>query len=341
MAQMSQFNDIISKYKKFWNREKVEQPLFLVRNWILPPETIDNAYDDQFVLNSYLKNYDIRNSVKDDYIPMLCPEFGPAMLGHVAGGVIEYGSSSSWSKPILKDASDTELNKINFNEDRFKIVADRIDYFLKHNEHGYVVSSCDLESPFDLAVDLLGVENFLLGFYDYPDRMHKLFERCFDVWLRYQQQIHAMVPEYSGGYFDLWNVWQPKNTIWTTIDASCNVSPKIFDEFFMPVIKRILETYDWIWMHVHSVSLKMVEPLMDEPAIKGFEIADDPTCRTTTIFPRLKEIHKTKNLLLDCKKENLELYLSEFDPAGLLLFIDGVETPQEANILLDNVRIKK
>lgn len=338
MATIRELDQIIEKYKMFWAGKEVHEPLLLVRNWILPPETIDRCEDAAFVLKTYEENYAVRRSVNDDYIPMLCSEFGPAFLSHVAGCEIYYGNGTSWSKPVLNDLSDNELEKIRFHEDRFDILAERIEYFKSHNKNNYVISSGDLESPFDLAVDLLGVEQFCLGFYDTPSQMHKFLNKCFDVWFRFVNELHRLLPKYDGGFFNLWNAWQPDGTLWTTIDASYNVSPDTFNEFFMPIIERILTKFEWIWVHVHSGALHVLEPLIREPRIKGFEIADDPNCKTKTIVSYLQGVHRQKNLMLDCKKEDLSLFAGEFDHSGLLLFVDGVQTPREANELLRKIK---
>lgn len=338
MAGVSEINRIIGKYRQFWTREAVKEPILAVRSWILPPEAVDHCFDDEYVVQAYENNYAIRESILDDYIPMLCPDFGSALLAHIAGCDIHFSSGASWNYAFLNDIADHALEYICFDEDRFKILSNRVEYFKKHNKNNYVIASNDMESPFDLAAELLGVQNFCIGFYDDPQRMHSLLDISFDIWYRYVSEMQKIIPKYSGGYFSLWNTWQPDNTIWTTVDTSINLSPKIFEEFFLPVFEKILNKFDWIWLHVHSEALRVVEPLLDEPRIKGFEIADDPTCRTKTIFPKLKEIHQKKTLLLDCKKEDLLLFANNFGPIGLLLFIDGSETPEEANTLLSEVR---
>ena len=220
-----------------------------------------------------------------------------------------------------------------------KKIVDRIEFFKANNNRNYPIGSGDLESPFEIAVEFIGVENFLTGFYDNPCQMHELLKRSFDLWYEYVSKLHDLITTHQGGYFSLWNTWQPKNTVWISIDAAMNVSPRIFERFFIPVIGRILKNFDWIWIHLHSAATAhVINFLKDESRIKGFEIANDPNCPAHNIFGLLKEIHKTKSLILEPTKDQVELYANEFEPDGLLLFIDRVETPEEANQILSKTR---
>ena len=133
--------------------------------------------------------------IEDDYVPVLFPWYGIAVLPSSLGVSVRFhkGLDPEAEGAIITEPSDVgrlELPDMEADGLMPKVLA-TIDYFRANSDAA--VSVTDTQGPLTLALTMTGVETLFIWMYDEPDIVHELLDFCTTAlieWLKVQK-AHA------------------------------------------------------------------------------------------------------------------------------------------------------
>jgi len=239
--------------KSFWNFEKLPYIPTLV--WLPPYYSLRNgllttAYEyytnDELALRVQIESIKERLEVlEDDYIPYLDSYMGTCVLASAFGGGVRYFENQDpWvARAVVDDYRDIDRIKkprIKESEMIMKVI-NRIDFWKKEVGDTIPISMPDPQGPLSIAIDLMGMQNLYLGFFDDPSRMHKLLEMITELIIDFQKVLYPRL-ESEDGVFEWTGIFFPKSKgrIRISEDNLISISPELYTEFAQPYNEIIL-----------------------------------------------------------------------------------------------------
>ena len=174
-----------------------------------------------------------------------------------------------------------------------------------------------MRGPCDLAEAVLGPELMCLSMYDHLAELREFLEETTSTFVDILRAQLEVIPTIAGGYVNPFGIWAPGTVVRTQCDASAILSPKHYADWYLPWDERICEAFDFSIIHLHSVSLHTVEPLLSVERPQAIQV----TLETTPGAPTIEEMMPTFRQILDSK----------------CLVIDGQLSTEEVSRLRSNL----
>ena len=188
----------------------------------------------------------------------------------------------------------------------------------------------------DTLAGLRGTERLLYDCVERPDAVKAAERRLMDIWFEFYDESHALVKDAAGGSTCWFPLWAPGKFYAAQNDFSFNIGPDMFQELFLPEIRRQTEFLDYSVYHVDGVNAFVhVDALCALPRLNAIQIL--PGAGKPDPLHYLDVLRKVqaagKNLHISIAADRVETALRDLSARGL--FIDtGVGSETEARELL-------
>lgn len=222
-----------------------------------------------FVLN--MVHYHLR--VKDDYIPMIRPEYGTYSMSSAFG--VDFSSllddPSASIKPVLSRSDVEKLEKPDIKTAGIlPRLFETFEFFLRNVPAGVRVGQANLQGHYNTAWFLRG-HDLLLDLYDCPELVHHLLDVITDTYIAANRMQKDLLGE--DGY-TAWTPYRGTTGVFSTRITECSVqliSADMYREFVLPYDSRIAREFGPVHIHICGQSLHHVDGLLEIPGLVGFE----------------------------------------------------------------------
>jgi hypothetical protein len=190
----------------------------------------------------------------------------------------------------------------------------------------FAVRQPHLRGVVDMLAATLGETAYCMAPFDQPEELAALADKYADFYIAVAKRTEGKRRPWNGGYTTRWGVFSPGSIIDYQVDASTILSPDLYEEYFMEYDQRVLSSFPYSIVHLHSVGLHIIDPLVKIKELDAIEINLD---REIGEFPKEKILewcHKVqdadKSLLVigELNDEELDEFLTELRPEGLAIW---------------------
>jgi len=273
-------------------------------------------------------------------IPAASPCLGPNCLALYLGCTAVERRDTVWFEPCIEDPGQAVFE---YDPDNryWDFQLRLIRSLLEAGRGKYLVTFPDLIEGLDTLAAMRGTERLLTDLIDRPEWVFESLGRITDLYIKYYDAIYELIKDETGGSH-FW-AWAPGKMAKFQCDFSAMISPAMFSDFMVPVLKRLTEhvnhcMYHWdgpgaIPHHDALLSIPGIDMIQWTPG-DGVEGPTDP--RWWPLFHKTIEAGKKVCLTYGIDMESLALLKREFGPKlKQFLFTVRVSTPREAQALLD------
>jgi uroporphyrinogen-III decarboxylase len=209
----------------------------------------------------------------DDYIPMLMPWYGTAVVPSALGSCVLFqrGMEPAVQAPVIREPS--EIRRLRPPDPRkdglMPRVLETISYFREHSD--LPIMFTDAQGPFNIALTLCGAENLFVWTYEYPSLVHELMDFCTEVlidWIRTQKRQAGQARE-SGAFPH--GILLPEGYGGVCIsDDDCGLmSPKMYREFVVPYNSRVFQAFGGGTLHFCGSAEHQLQNFLDTKGLTG------------------------------------------------------------------------
>jgi hypothetical protein len=166
----------------------------------------------------------------------------------------------------------------------------------------YAVVQTLMRGPSDLAEAVLGPEMMSFAMYDHPAELRRFLEHATALFLDILYAQLERMPKIEGGQVNPFGVWAPGTVVRTQCDASAFLSPKQYQEWYLPYDERISKAVDYAVIHLHSCSLHVVGPLLTVQRPQAIQVTLETGPNVPTLeqmVPIFRKILEKKCLIAD------------------------------------------
>ncbi|MBU3188111.1 hypothetical protein K9O30_00735 [Clostridium bowmanii] len=296
----------------------------------------DRWVDEEYQLEKYLKSITDRKFLGETF-PIYWPDLGPNVYASFYGCPIEFGEVTSWAKPTIDSLEAFKDIILDTNNEYFKKIDSMTKLALDRCKGKYMVGYTDLHPGMDFIAAWMGTEKLCMDFYDEPEKLKEItklsindFETVynhFDTILKKHNQLSVAwmgIPSFGKMHIP-------------SCDFSSMISTATFDEYCLPILKQEVQGMDHNIFHVDGKGVaRHLDTILEVKEIQAIQWVQGAGEDTPILqwLPLIKKVQAAgKSVVVDLLKEELEEFIGNIRPDGLLLCITSDSEEEQKQIL--------
>ena len=282
-----------------------------------------------------LFEYKLKHSTFNaETFPVFWPNLGPEVYTAFYGAELEYREVTSYAIPSIQSWDQLDDIRLDRNNPYFRKLEEMTLEALKRCTGKYLVGFTDIHAGIDCAAAFRDPQQFCLDLLLEPDKAKRLVEissrdfhtvyNHFDSILKAHNQLSVTwmgIPSYGKMHIP-------------GCDFASMLSPEDFDTFVMPSIKKEIAPMTHNIFHVDGKGVaRHLGKILELPEVNAIQWVqgmglDAPIMQWV---PLIKKVQSAgKSLVIDLQVSELESFMAEVSPKGILLCIDAeVDTQPE------------
>jgi len=272
IENLSDLDDRVARQDAFWDCAVIDRPVVSITVPKAQPElpypskhhaTIRERWMDVDYQAERALAYVMNTDYLGDAIPHAMPNLGPEVFSAFFGCELEFGEYTSWSIPSL-DSWDN-LQSVQFSRDNIywrKIVA-MTDALLEVGRGIFYTGITDLQ-PGSVIASLRDPHQLNLDMIDFPEEVKKLQTYVTEVY----KEVYDFFCDKLTAAGQLCSTWagivSTKRWYVPSVDFSCMISPKMFEETFLPGVVAECRHYEASVYHLDGPgAIQHLDALLD------------------------------------------------------------------------------
>ena len=303
------------------------------RNW----KTIkDKWYDVEYQVETFMEGVKGKQFLAETF-PVFWPNIGPNMFAALYGSKLDFGDVTSWAEHCIHEWEELGHLKLDMENEYFKKIEELTQYALERCEGKFMVGYTDLHPGVDCVAAWRDTQNLLMDLYDYPEEVTsainiavKDFQKIYDHYdtvLKNKKQLSVTwmgIPSYGKMHIP-------------SCDFSAMISKQQFAEFCLPVLKEEVKPMTHNIFHLDGKDVaRHLDDILEVPEIQAIQwvqgVGEDRPIMQW--LPLIKKIRAAgKSVVVDLEQHELEGFISEMEPEGILLCIPSNDEEEQREII--------
>jgi hypothetical protein len=300
----------------------------LKKSW---PSLKDRWLDSENQVDLFIDSIRGRKFYAETF-PVFWPNLGPEVYTAFHGSELEYMEITTYTIPLVKEWEDISKIKFDWNNPYLKKIEEMTRIALEKCKGNFMVGYTDLHPGMDCVAAWRDPQQLCLDMLIYPDEVKQLIKLAnqhfqelydyFDTMLKNQNQLSVTwmgIPSFGKMHVP-------------SCDFSAMLSPEQFDEFCLPVIVDEVKAMTHNIFHLDGKGVaKNIDRILDLQEINAIQwvqgMGDDaPILQWIPFIKRIQDAGKS--VVVDLQLNELDDFINEMDPKGLLLCIAADEKIQ-------------
>ncbi len=265
----------------------------------------------------YLSNYPLEAPVADvieqytpslaathfygDAFPQWWVNFGPGIAAGFLGARVNSVADPEetvWFSPVAR----MPITQLDLHHDPDNVWWRRVRAFttgIVERWNGMVaVGHTDLGGNLDILASFRETEGLLFDLMDHPEAVERLADRITGLWLRYYDELDALIRPACRGTTCWSPLWSPGKTYMLQCDFAYMISPKMFERFALPDLVACCAHLDHGFYHLDGKGeIPHLDMLLSIPRLRGIQwIPGDGQPPSEEWLPLLKRIRDAGKL---------------------------------------------
>ncbi len=271
--------------------------------------------------------------------PRYVPSVGPELCATVFGAELEFGETTSWSKPICDSCRNIPLIRPNLDNPYWNTIRAMTDASIRRGNGKWITAIPDLHTNGDILAALRDPQSLCL---DLADDIDSVRAAC----------DHVTESAYELMFDDLWRrieaagqpctTWAPflhaGRAYITSCDFICMISPEMFRRTILPGIVAEMRILDHNFFHLDgSGALRHLDDLLAQPELDGLQwiygAGHGPGRKWIDVYRRTQAAGKCLQLVVD-DLEDARRIAEHLDPKGVWFCPAGSYDRDEAEAFI-------
>jgi hypothetical protein len=185
-----------------------------------------------------------------DSFPKWWLNFGPGIMAGFTGSRVITAPDTVWFEP--EQWVPIEEQRIEYDPDNFWWQRVRGLTQLSTERWGdqVAVGHTDLGGNLDILASFRGSQQLSLELIDAPEEVDRQVAEITRLWLRYYDELYAIIQQSGRGTTPWAPIWSPRRTYMLQSDFAYMISPKMFERFVMPDLEACCAALDHAFYHL-------------------------------------------------------------------------------------------
>lgn len=337
----------LARQDAFWQREVLDRPVVC---FTLPrpnpdypgpkPKTWaslrDRWMDTEYAAASALAGV-MNTEYFGDALPSVWPNLGPEVFSAFFGCELEYGETTSWSLPNLNDWADAD--RLAFSRENFywKKIVEMMDALMDIGQGRFYTGITDLHVGGDAIAAFRDPQQLSIDLVEAADQVQALLRRVTDTFFEVYDFYHDKLRA-AGHAISTWaGIASTKKWYVPSNDFSCMISPRMFDEAFLPGIARECRHLEASMYHLDGPdALRHLDSLLGIAELNAIQwVYGAGHGRASDWMPVYRKCQAAgKGLQIHLALDELDFFMENLRPHGLWIGLSGVRDREQARAVL-------
>lgn len=272
-----------------------------------------------------------------DAFPRWWLNFGPGIVAGFLGARVNAVRDTVWFEPARRvDIRDLQLAYDPENP-WWRRICELTRCAVERWGDRCLVAHTDLGGNLDILASLCSTEQLLLDLYDAPEEVERLAAEITRLWLRYYDELYAVIEPAGRGTTPWAPIWSPGRCYMLQSDFSYMLSPQMFERFILPDLAACCDRLDHAFYHLDGQGqIAHLDMLLSLERLRGIQwVPGDGAPPPEEWLPLLKRIRDAGKLCqLAVTAEGALTIVRELGGRGFCLAIGEVLDREEAEDLL-------
>lgn len=322
----------------FWEREIIDRPVVMfplekpVEQRVSLPESPHASSAERWMDVQYQVDFALATLCNQEFLgdtlPVVYPNLGPEIFSAFYGCPLHFGDfGTSWTDPILKDWSQADNIRLDWNSPYLKWLHEMTDALLEAGRGKFITGMTDwhpggdaiaaFRDPQLLAVDLIEhlpeVKSLLA-------RIEKDYFAVYDIFYEKLRSNGLPITSWTPLVYD-GRYYIPSN------DFSIMISKDMYDEIFLPGIVRECQFLDRSIYHLDGPgALRHLDSILSIPELGALQwvpgAGNEVFNRWVWVYQKVQKAGK--GIQVSCQLSEVDAVMETLDPHGLFLYVAGV-----------------
>jgi hypothetical protein len=269
--------------------------------------------------------------------PVYFPNLGPNVYAAFYGAELMFGEITSWSIPVVRDWEDLDKLVLDWNNIYLKKLEELARYALERCKNKALVGYTDLHPGLDCVAAWRGTQQLCIDMIEAPEQVEQLAELAIADFETLYDHFDGMLKAAGQPSVSWMGIPSFGRMHIPSCDFSTLISPRFFQRFGLPMLKREVETMTHNVFHVDGRGVaKHLETILSEPKVHAIQwvqgVGDDYPIMQWVPF--IKDL-QARNIpvIVDLGIEELNDFINIIDPKGLFLWVATEIEEEEIEIL--------
>jgi len=259
--------------------------------------------------------------------PIFWPNLGPEVYNAFYGVELEYREVTSYSIPVIETWDQLEQLKLDKANPYFRKLEEMTRAALERCRGRYMVGYTDLHPGMDCAAGFRDPQQLCMDILLEPEQVKKLIEISSRDFAEIFDHFDGIIKEHG----QLSVTWMGIPSFGKVHIPSCDFATMIsrdqFNDLVLPIIQQEVKHVTHNIFHLDGKGVaNHIDVLLEIPEINAIQwvqgMGDDlPIMQWVPLIRKIQSAGKS--VVVDLKLEELEPFMSEVDPKGILLCIDA------------------
>jgi 5-methyltetrahydrofolate--homocysteine methyltransferase len=305
------------------------------------PEKVEDRWLDFDYLHAVNDFRLSRTFFGGEAFPLWTPGYpGWDFIPSYLGAKVDLAEETGWVHPLIEkgDLSDHDCRDLTIDPgNKWWIFAEKLHKFAVAESHGkslpgiQAIGGCG-----DTLAGLRSTNQLLFDVLECPEHVREFEMHLMKLWVEVYDKFYGITHEAAEGSTCWFPLWAPGRFYPLQNDFSYMISPRMFEDLFMPALEMQMKHLDYSVYHVDGImAFAHVDAICSLPGLQALQIlpgAGKPS--PLHYMDVLKKVQKAgKNLHISIPCDEVETALECLSSTGL--FIDTrCESEEEARTLL-------
>ena len=335
------FPRIASRFESWWAQDMLDRPIFIAAANTNPSRPLTRRTDllNQPEVWLEAKLADLRQLHRvGDTLPSVRVDFGPALLGGLLGGQVQFTPDTSWTHAFISDdwSNAPDWSKV-ANPSLLRQLLGLLDLAAHTARNRYFVMTPDLGGSADILLNLRSATQLCMDVIEKPGRIKEAIDAIDPLWREVFTSLYRETLDKHGTGLVHWlGLWSNQPYCVPACDFSYLIGPREFETLFLPDIARQAATVGRAVFHLDGQgSARHIDALLDVPSLQAIQFT--PGEGSPSVIPWIsmfKKIQATgRSLLVITPPEEVLPLAQAVDPRGLGIWVERVPAPDELDRL--------
>ena len=268
--------------------------------------------------------------------PVFWPNLSAVVYNLFLGQRPDFDDVTAWVHPCVNDLDHLPPLKVQRENRYYRAVEQLTAKALAVAESKFLVGYTDMYAGIDCTAALRGAERMCLDLIMDPEGLKRLISAAFTEYAEVYSRFDATLKSHRQLSVTWMNLPSFETFNVLACDFAVNISPAHFDEFCLPVIRREAQCYVHNVFHVDGKGVaKNIDSILTLPNlaaiqwVQGYGI-DQPILQWIPLIEKIQQAGKS--VIVDLVLAELDAFMRQVDPAGIMLWINA-EPEHQAEIL--------
>ena len=264
---------------------------------------------------------------------------GHMCIAAFLGCPVTLDMETGWIDPLLTE-DDWDVTRLRLDRDgpRWRFAIEFLQRAAQESAGKSIPTLGALGASGDTLAYLRGTERLLYDVILSPERVREAERTLMAMWIEVYEQFYGIVHHAAGGSTAWFPLWSPGRFYPAQCDFSYMISPRMFNDLFLPPIERQTQYLDHTVYHVDGIdAFRHVPALLELPRLQALQIlpgAGKPSPLHYLDTLRLVQ-SKGRNLHITIPPEEVEEALKLLSARGLCIQTH-CQSEEQARMLLAN-----